>query len=588
MDSSLHSGGNNRISLVKGWCKTGIVLDIVALSFLDLRCRLIDGVVPSQLELHKITAHAAHSNYGVEPLLHNHFAETPMLELHHNFAEDTEELERLFEASRNQTYQRPPGLDSIYKHAHFNIKMRWIEQGSWKHEWNDQSRPSGHWKHEEPLQPESETGSDSIPPLGLFGAEVQRKPPKQPAKSDEEIQREQLEREASRPYYQFVYQVSKERERILEEMNPPKPRRQNPMTQAWVGLDGFHAEMEAYERWRREGSPDDEPATPTPPDINTTAYERVKSAWIKRRIWDTKWGVLPGMSWKHEQPFEEMLREELGDDPGSEGAGGVDGNRPETAEQPGGELFGSVVQGGGPFGAFAQQEDASGEPTHDAAEANGDRPRGSHPHLSQPDPHGESSQRPGARGLDDSVQQSSSAKSPPFAAGEAGSLPGASDPRDDAPESSQRASPAVRRTQPRRRTAQSIQPEPLNVGPAALRLVRSTRVSKTRKPSRPARSGPQEEPAEANLPADARPSMTEPDVDEPGQVLPETVPRRSRRLQASSEDKKPARSNGLPDKRNAIRRSARLTSGGATKTAAAKPEGVTKRGSRRSRRRKAG
>ncbi|KAK4106984.1 hypothetical protein N656DRAFT_785811 [Canariomyces notabilis] len=39
------------------------------------------------------------------------------------------ELERLFEADRNRIYKYPPSLDSIYKHAHFNIKMRWIEQG---------------------------------------------------------------------------------------------------------------------------------------------------------------------------------------------------------------------------------------------------------------------------------------------------------------------------------------------------------------------------------------------------------------------------------------------------------------------------
>lgn len=32
----------------------------------------------------------------------------------------------------------------------------------------------------------------------------------------------QLEREASRPYHQFAYQVSKERELILDEMSPPE------------------------------------------------------------------------------------------------------------------------------------------------------------------------------------------------------------------------------------------------------------------------------------------------------------------------------------------------------------------------------
>ena len=59
-----------------------------------------------------------------------------------------------------------------------------------------------------------------------------------------------------------------------------------------------------------------EPATqtniPDPPDMNTMAYEMVKDNWKKKGIWNKKWGVLPGMSWKHEKPFEEMIREEMG------------------------------------------------------------------------------------------------------------------------------------------------------------------------------------------------------------------------------------------------------------------------------------
>ena len=73
--------------------------------------------------------------------------------------------------------------------------------------------------------------------MGLFGAEAQRE---QPAKSDEEVQREQHEREASGPYYQFISQLSKERARIKEKMNPPKPPRQNPMIQAVARVTDFH------------------------------------------------------------------------------------------------------------------------------------------------------------------------------------------------------------------------------------------------------------------------------------------------------------------------------------------------------------
>jgi hypothetical protein len=93
---------------------------------------------------------------------------------------------------------------------------------------------------------------------------------------DEEKQRirerrvvQEREREASRPFYQFVYQVSEECERIQEE-----------------SADGGDTNTA---------------------DINTRAYEIVKSTWTKRRIWKTRWGILPGMSWKHEEPLEEEV-----------------------------------------------------------------------------------------------------------------------------------------------------------------------------------------------------------------------------------------------------------------------------------------
>jgi hypothetical protein len=56
-----------------------------------------------------------------------------------------------------------------------------------------------------------------------------------------------------------------------------------------------------------------EASSPTQPDINIIAYERVKNMWIKYQIWDDKWSLLPGMSWKHEQPREDFLRERMGD-----------------------------------------------------------------------------------------------------------------------------------------------------------------------------------------------------------------------------------------------------------------------------------
>jgi hypothetical protein len=64
------------------------------------------------------------------------------------------------------------------------------------------------------------------------------------------------EGEASRPYHQFVYQISKERERIQDES---------------ANEEGTDAA-----------------------DINTRAYEDVKNTWTKRGIWNGRWGILPG------------------------------------------------------------------------------------------------------------------------------------------------------------------------------------------------------------------------------------------------------------------------------------------------------
>ncbi|KAL5330549.1 hypothetical protein ACEPPN_000067 [Leptodophora sp. 'Broadleaf-Isolate-01'] len=174
-------------------------------------------------------------------------------------------------------------LYTFKEEARETVKKRWVEQGIWNNKWNYFT--IGRWKHEEPLELESESETDteaesSRPRFSFLSIEPKPRRPK----SDEEkrliaertVIRER-EREASRPYHQFVYQVSKERERIQGE-----------------SADGEGADAA---------------------DINTTAYEIIKNKWTKRGVWNKRWGVLPGMSWKHEQPFEKMVREEMGDDP---------------------------------------------------------------------------------------------------------------------------------------------------------------------------------------------------------------------------------------------------------------------------------
>lgn len=172
------------------------------------------------------------------------------------------------------------------KEATERVKKRWVEQGIWKDKWDEMAAGRCHmnvglWKHEEPLELESELETDTEaesppPPFSLFNVPQKhlqlklRRP-----KSNSERQRlaeqravREREREASRPYHQFLYQISKERERIEEESG---------RGDAGVGIA----------------------------DINTRAYENVKNTWTARAIWNRRWGILPGMLWKHEEPLEE-------------------------------------------------------------------------------------------------------------------------------------------------------------------------------------------------------------------------------------------------------------------------------------------
>ena len=163
-------------------------------------------------------------------------------------AQTNEEWKRL----RCQPGYRPsPGVECMGSHADLIVKTRWIEQGIWREGYDRYMPVRGVWKHEHKKE----------------------WPGWEPA--------EERELALSRPYSQFVFQVSKERERIQEEIkHAAKPL----AAAATVAI---------------------------PPDINTTAYERVKSLWTKRNIWNVKWGVLPGEAWKHERPFDEMLEEAL-------------------------------------------------------------------------------------------------------------------------------------------------------------------------------------------------------------------------------------------------------------------------------------
>ena len=181
----------------------------------------------------------------------------------------------------------PGGL--YHRDAEKLVRDSWIEPGIWDDEWGDGSDrfliSPGQWKHEKPLELESATETDKEweSNAGLFCSYIRpgQQKPRRP-KSDVERRRiaeqrivRERQRQASRPYHQFVYQITKERERIQNELT------------------------------------NEEVPAATTADINIRAYETVKAVWRKRMIWNERWGILPGMSWKHEEPYEE----EINDDP---------------------------------------------------------------------------------------------------------------------------------------------------------------------------------------------------------------------------------------------------------------------------------
>ena len=268
-----------------------------------------------------------------------------------------EEEERIFRAHLRRIHPIPTGSDA-YTIACGIVKKRWVEQGIWNSKWDQFAY--GRWKHEEPLEPESEseteteTHSEPAPPLIFSSSKPQPKPRR--VKSDEEKRRiaearviREREREASRPYHQFLYQISRERERIQKES----------------------ADAEG----------------PDAADINTVAYENVKNAWTKQRTWISKWGVLPGMSWKHEGSFEEQAAESPAPVPANRAMNGSH----EAGEAPFKRIFGppspvetDLHQASGALYPSQQGPPADIDSTGlDIGDAD---PSSSIPNLSSPDP----------------------------------------------------------------------------------------------------------------------------------------------------------------------------------------------------------
>lgn len=242
-------------------------------------------------------------------LIQEHRASFPSNQL---AAEIGEEEDWQREQSENRGRAWPPVGTSSYRAAEATVKARWAEQDIWDDNWKKVQ--VWRWKHEEmPAKHEA----DVCPPPKCTEAESGRLNSAADMPSVEE-QRAIRERKcaASRPFHQFIYQVSTERSRIEDEMRyPPSVQDLTDLNLHRFGLNGNPV---LFQPWPAASPPPiteakgEEAPTSIPRDINSRAYERVRAAWTKRGVWNEQWGVLPGMAWKHEQPLTEMLREEMG------------------------------------------------------------------------------------------------------------------------------------------------------------------------------------------------------------------------------------------------------------------------------------
>ncbi|KAK7960787.1 hypothetical protein PG988_012001 [Apiospora saccharicola] len=186
-----------------------------------------------------------------------------------------EEMQRIWleEDPRSATHPKLPRYmmtDRLRTRAALAIKDEWVKQGIWQLSFEGLIQKRylnvGVWKHQELMSLIDDHGLDLEKYPNTYARMCRH-------------------RDASRPCHQFRYQVDKVRDRILDE-------------------------------WRqsvveKESETDDDTTntrvTLPPAQIDTQAYQRVRKTWMRRRIWDKQWEVLPGQHWRHERPLEELL-----------------------------------------------------------------------------------------------------------------------------------------------------------------------------------------------------------------------------------------------------------------------------------------
>ncbi|KAK5996097.1 hypothetical protein PT974_04524 [Cladobotryum mycophilum] len=230
----------------------------------------------------------------------------PFAELLARYKEERFQLEMKWRSSMPCSqfmYQYREAYESLsrggtyHERAEQSVRMSWEEQGIWREEWNN-AKPGSKWKHEEPLEIEGESGSEWDSDIETHIS---------PSRSSSRGSRKKTSRRQPERYWKFQRQAD-----WKQELNPGPPVLDSPRFNPIFNARDARAQSERRqlrENWRQT------PLAPIPHDISGLAYERLKSAWVKRGIWDDRWGVLPGKCWQHEQPLEEFLDEKLGRPP---------------------------------------------------------------------------------------------------------------------------------------------------------------------------------------------------------------------------------------------------------------------------------
>ena len=178
-----------------------------------------------------------------------------------------DELGRIRAAREKGLLEHPNVLD-LEQAAEANVKYRWIQQGIWDKRWN--SQPHKIWKHEleDPLPLVRLSNIAEKSRVKNLETKYKRKQADLEEEYHEIVQSavDYQARQSSRPCYQFLSQVCQERE------------------------------------WIKMGLTEQDEDQDHQTDLDTRAYEVVKSRWVRDDIWDNDWTSILGMLWRHERP----------------------------------------------------------------------------------------------------------------------------------------------------------------------------------------------------------------------------------------------------------------------------------------------